>query len=269
MSYVVVEMFNLEFSCMPSRLFKSNLSQLYLTLVPVLTIVFGLGIGYVSYKVYVPIWLINVVLMGLSTWVLGAHVITIRNHENKQMAACGLCFIIPTMLSSMFSGLGAPPFEDPKAWVSSGTEQLTRYYFLLAMGLLIAFGSTILREMLKKTRGNFYALLGLVAIQIATPIYLIDMSFWGFYITKLYRSMVASSIEKMPDWFPPLRSQFFYINILVAALVYMATAAFAMSLKKADWFKPIACNVYICISLLLLLFDILPPTLPEPLGTLN
>jgi len=254
---------------MQSKLSKRNLSQLYLTLVPILTVVFGLGVGYVSYKIYLPIWLINVALMIIATWVLGARVIKTGDQENKHLVACALFFIVPTMLSSMFAGLGAPPYENPKAWVSSATEQLTRYYFLLAMGVLIAFGYAILREKLKKTPGNFYALLGFIAIQIAIPIFLIDMSFWGFYLTKLYRIMAASSIEKTPEWVSPLRNQFFYINMMVAALVYLATAAFATSLKKAGWFKPVACNIYILTSLVFFLLDVLPPTLPEPFATLN
>lgn len=254
---------------MQSKLLKRNLSQLYLTLVPVLTIVFALGIGYVSYKIYLPIWLINVVLMTIATWVLGARVIKTGDQEKTHIVACALFFIAPTMLSSMFAGLGAPPYESPKAWVSSANEQLIRYYFLLAMGVLIAFGYAILREKLKKTAGNFYALLGSIAIQIAIPIFLIDMSFWGFYLTKLYRIIAASSIQKTPEWVLPLRNQFFYINMMVAALVYLATAAFAMSLKKAGWFKPVACNIYILISLVFFLLDVLPPTLPEPFATLN
>ncbi|TSJ43852.1 hypothetical protein FO440_06600 [Mucilaginibacter corticis] len=254
---------------MQSKLFKRNLSQLYLSLVPVLTIVFGLGIGYVSYKIYLPIWLINVVLMIIATWVLGAHVIKTGDQEKKHLVACALFFIVPTMLSSMFAGLGAPPFESPKNWVASATEQLTRYYFLLAMGVLIAFGYAILREKLKNTAGNIYALIGFIAIQIAIPIFLIDMSFWGFYLTKLYRIIAASSTQKTPEWVLPLRNQFFYINMMVAALVYLATAAFTMSMKKAGWFKPAACNIYILISLLFFLLDVLPPTLPEPFATLN
>jgi hypothetical protein len=254
---------------MRSKLYKRNLSQLYLTLVPILTIVFGLGVGYISYRIYLPIWLLNVVLMTVATWVLGANVIKTDDREKKHITACALCFIVPTMLSSMFAGLGAPPYESPKLWVSSATEQLARYYFLLAMGVLIAFGYAILREKLKKTSGNFYALLGSIAIQIAIPIFLIDMSFWGFYLTKLYRIMAASSIEKTPEWVLPLRIQFFYINMMVAALVYIATAAFAMSLKKAGWFKPVASNIYILVSLVFFLLDVLPPTLPEPFATLN
>jgi len=48
---------------MKEKILQRNLSQIYLTAVPVLTTVFGLGVGYISYKIYVPIWIINVLLM--------------------------------------------------------------------------------------------------------------------------------------------------------------------------------------------------------------
>jgi type II secretory pathway component PulF len=54
---------------------KRNASQIYLTLVPFLAAVFGLGVGYVSYKIYLPIWIINVCLMVTATWILGALVV--------------------------------------------------------------------------------------------------------------------------------------------------------------------------------------------------
>ncbi|WP_147322061.1 hypothetical protein [Mucilaginibacter conchicola] len=100
---------------MQSNLVKRKLSQLYLTLVPILTIVLGMGVGYISYHIYLPIWLVNVVLMLTASWVLGAHVITTEGRQNKQLVACALFFIGPTLLSSMFAGLGAPPYESPKA----------------------------------------------------------------------------------------------------------------------------------------------------------
>jgi hypothetical protein len=57
--------------------------------------------------------------------------------------------------------------------------------------------------------------------------------------------------------------------MIVAALAYVATAAFAAALKKTGWFKPIACNIYILLSLLFFLLDVLPPSFPEPFATLN
>ncbi|RFZ91232.1 hypothetical protein D0C36_20055 [Mucilaginibacter conchicola] len=137
------------------------------------------------------------------------------------------------------------------------------------MGVLIASGYAVLREQLKNTPGNFYASLGFTAILIATPMFLIDMSFWGFYLTKLNQMIVASRIASIPEWLPPLRNQFFYINMMVAALVYLGTAGFALALKRASWFKPGACRVYLMVSMSFFVLDVLPPTLPEPFSTLN
>jgi hypothetical protein len=254
---------------MKEKILQRNLSQIYLTAVPVLTLVFGLGIGYISYKIYLPIWLVNVFLMILASWVLGRQAMRTNDKEKKTLVACAMFFIIPTMLVSMFFGLGPPPFGNPAEWVASANEQRVRYYFLFAVGICVAFGFAILREKLKRAGENFYSVLGFVAIQIAIPIFMINITFWGFYLGELYRSMTESGIKKTPDWVLPMAIQFHFVNMLAAALAYVATAAFAASLKKAGWFKPVACNIYIIVSLVFFLLDILPPSLPEPFATLS
>ncbi len=110
---------------------QRTLSQLYLILVPVLTIVFGLGIGYISYKIYLPVWLVNVVLMALSVYTLGGGVVKTEDRVKKYLFVVAVCFVVPTLLTSMFFGLGAPPYESPAVWVQTITEQRVRYYFLL------------------------------------------------------------------------------------------------------------------------------------------
>lgn len=249
--------------------FKRTLSQVYLTLVPILTVILGLGVGYVSYKIYLPIWLANVSLMILSMWTLGAHVVKRGDTNKKHLVACAAFFIIPTLLTSMFAGLGAPPYESPKLWVASVTEQRVRYYFLLVAGLFIAFGFALLRQKLKKEGENFYSIIGDTIIKIAVPVFLISMSFWGFYLTRLYQQMVTSNIEKTPDWVLPLRTQFYYVDVIACGLFYLGTAAFVMASKHIGLFKTKACNVYLVLSLLFFLLDVLPPTLPEPFATLN
>ena len=247
-----------------------SIALTYLTLVPLLTIALGLGVGYISYKIYLPVWLVNVVLMVLSVNTLGGgKAIRSAHKEQKHLFACACCFIIPTLLTSMFFGLGAPPYESPQTWVQTITEQRVRYYFLLAAGLFVAIGFGLLSRHLKKTGEEFYTVIGSVAMQIAAPVFLLDMSFWGFFLTRLYQQLVNTHTDKTPEWVLPLRIQFYYVNILAAALVYLATAAFALSLKRARWFKPAACNIYLVVCGFLFVLDILPPTLPEPFATLN
>ncbi len=248
---------------------QRNISQWYLTLVPFLTAVFGIGVGYISYKIYLPIWILNVCLMSIAVWILAAPIIRTPDVENRQLVAAAFFLIFPTFLTSMFFGLGAPPYGKPLEWAASATEQQVRYFFLLLTGVSVAFGFAVLREKLKNTKGNFYALLGFVAILIAIPIYLINMTFWGFYLEKLYSIMAANASTKTYDWALPIANQFHFVNTIVCGLVYLATAAFALSFKSAGWLKPLACNVYVLISVIAFLLNIIPPASPEPLATLN
>lgn len=248
---------------------QRTLSQLYLILVPVLTIVFGLGIGYISYKIYLPVWLVNVVLMALSVYTLGGGVVKTEDRVKKYLFVVAVCFVVPTLLTSMFFGLGAPPYESPAVWVQTITEQRVRYYFLLAAGLFIATGFALLGQQLKNAGESFYAGIGSAAMQIAAPVFLLDMTFWGFYLTRVYQQLVAAHTDKIPDWVLPLRTQFYYVNMLAAALVYLGTAAFAISLKKTGWLKRAACTTWVASSLLFFILAVLPPSLPEPFETLN
>ena len=95
------------------------------------------------------------------------------------------------------------------------------------------------------------------------------MTFWGFYLTKLYSMMAAVTPNKTPEWVLPVANQFHFIHMIVCALLYLATAAFAVSLKNAGWFKPKSCNIYVLISTLAFLSNALPRSLPEPLSTIN
>ena len=109
-------------------------------------------------------------------------------------------------------------------------------YFLLAAGLFITFSFALLANQLKKAGEDFYALLGSVAIGIAAPVFLVNMSFWGFFLTRMYQWMEVTHTAKTPEWVFPLRTMFYYVNIFASALVYLATAAFSLSLKKTGLF---------------------------------
>jgi hypothetical protein len=252
-----------------TKLLKRNISQVYFILVPILASAIGLGIGYVSYKIYLPIWIINVCLMIMATWILSVPAIRSGDIEKKHIVACTSLLIVPWMFISMIAGLGAPPFGKPAVWLASITEQEIRYIILIIAAVLYALGFAILREKLKPTKGNLYSLLGSTVIQIAIPLFLIDMIFLSYYVEEMYRIMAKSSLEKIPEWALPMANQSRYIPIVEGSLIYIATAAFAASLKTAGWLKPTACNIYIIMSLLGVLLNMLPPSVPEPLATIS
>ncbi|MFI5186273.1 MAG: hypothetical protein ACHQF0_06085 [Chitinophagales bacterium] len=207
--------------------------------------------------------------MIIATWILSDSAVRIGDVEKKHIVACASLLIVPWMFISMIAGLGPPPFGKPVVWLASITEQEIRYIILVIAAVLYALGFAILREKLKSTKGNLYSLLGFTFIQIAIPLFLIDMIFLSYYVEEMYRIMVKSSLEKMPEWALPMANQSRYIPIIEDSLIYIATAAFAASLKTAGWFKPAACNIYIIISLLGVLLNMLPRSVPEPLAIIS
>jgi len=227
---------------------KRNASQIYLLLVPLLVIIFGFGLGKTNYTFYLPIWIINVCLMLMAAWVIGLH--TIKDKNRKKHLAFGAFFlIVPFILVSMFFGLGPPP-DTALKWVETATEQQIRYSMLVSAGIFIAFGFTLLREKLKSDGENFYSLLGILAILIAIPLFILDMLFWGFTLTASFKILVSTNVEKMPEWFKPIRELFGVISVVEVALTYLAIAAFSVSLNKVGLLRRTSSKIYIAISLI-------------------
>jgi hypothetical protein len=228
-------------------------------------VAFGFGIGKINYKIYLPIWLINVFLMVMASWILGLHIINKKN-EKTNLAAGAFFLIAPWILVSMFFGLGPPP-DTATGWVSTATEQQVRYSMLTVAGVFIALGFTLLKDKLKAEGENYYSLLGFVAIIIAIPLFILDMLFWGFSLTESFKILVSTNSEKLPEWFRPLRVLFGMISLVEVALTYLAITFFAISMSRVGWLGKTSSKIYILISLLDFTLIMLSAFLPEPFVT--
>ncbi|GAB3227225.1 hypothetical protein [Spirosoma arcticum] len=235
----------------------NNLSQVYLTLVPFVVAILGFALGHSSYKLYIPIWLVHAGLMILATWILSKQAIQKQNEPKSHLLISILFLMAPWLFISIFAGMGPPP-TTAASWVATATEQQVRYSILLISGVLITIGFSFLRIQLKRAGEEVYSLLGLVAIFLAMPLFMLNMTYWGSFLTESFRIFVASGSAKRPDWYLPLRDQFAWISGVEVGLTYLATAAFGASLKTTRWFKPGACWSYIVISLLGFLLSVLP-----------
>ncbi len=246
---------------------KKNLSQVYLMLIPFLTIVLGVAFGHSNYKIYMPLGILNACLMVLAAWNLGAHAIKKQDATQKQLVLIASLLIIPWILLSILAGLGPPPFGEPAEYVATGTEQQVRYSFLLISGVIIAFGFAFLRENIKKAGEHFYSWLGLMAILVATPLFIVNMAFYNSFFLETFRILVSSGSDKMPEWFLPIKSVVVFIMVVEVALTYLAIGAFAASLKSAGWFSKKSSNIYIILNLLFCLSAIFSTFTPEPIAT--
>lgn len=250
---------------MKSILSKKSLSRIYLLLVPFLVIILGFTLGKKPYTFYLPIWIANVCLMLLASWILGLHIIQ-SDRSKKQIVFGAFFLLVPTMLISMFFGLGPPP-ETASKWVETATEQQVRYAMLTAAGIFIVFGLSLLREGLKIKGENFYSLLGYTSILIALPLFILDMLFWGFALTASFKIVVTTDAEKFPEWFKPLRELFKLIAVTEVALTYFATAAYAMALYRVGWLRKPYLFIFLIISVISFLIIVGSTFLPEPFVT--
>ncbi len=205
--------------------------------------------------------------MIIAAWILGVHVIRKHDVEKKHVSLVASLLLIPWMLLFIISGIGAPPFNNPAEYVVTAAEQQARYSFLLVGGVSITFGFAILREKLKKSGEEFYSWLGLIAIMIAVPLFIVNMAYYHSFLLETFRIRVASASEKMPEWFTPMKSEMLIIMAVEVAFTFLSTAAFAASLKSAGWFKKTASRIYIIISLLCFLSAVLVIFAPDPIAS--
>ena len=250
---------------MKSESTTKRISLLYLFSVPFLVAAAGFGIGKIIPTIYLPIWILNVMLMIAACWIIGLNKIrTNRSQVNLLMGSFFL--IVPWILISMFFGIGPPP-NTAASWAETATEQQIRYSMLTAAGIFIAFGFAFLKEKLKAEGENFYSLLGIISIMIAIPLFILDMLFWGFTLTDSFRILASANADKLPEWFNPLRVLFGMISVVEVALTYLAIAFFATSMKKVGFLSPLSSKIYLLISLFGFTVIILSAFLPEPFVT--
>ena len=240
---------------MKSRASKLT-SYIYLLLVPIVTVVLAFAVGHVSYKYYLPIWLLNVSLMIIACWSLGLRVIRLKNEEESKLAKTAFFLVVPWILVSMFAGLGPPPHTSAE-WTATAKEQQVRYFMLVISGVFIAFGFVGLRDMLKRKGENFYSLLSLTAILIAIPLFIINMLYWGFYVTELFKIHTIVNRSDLPEWVLPTYQLFLLIAVTEVALTYFATFLIVLAMRKLNWLSKTSGFFYILFSLLAFVLIIL------------
>lgn len=226
-----------------------TISYIYLILVPPVAAALGFGIGHVSYTLYLPAWIVNVVCMSLAAWFTGLHVTRMKDPSRANLARSAFFLIIPWIMISLFAGLGPPP-ETAAAWHATATEQQLRYFMLATCAVFMAFGFSGLRYCLMTKGENYYSLLGITAILIATPLLILNMLYWGFCLSELFKIQVTTNLSGTPQWHLPLNQLFGSVSVAEVALTYVATFAFAVSLRKAGWMKKIPLAFYAGFSCL-------------------
>jgi hypothetical protein len=251
---------------MSNQLHKSP-ALIYLAAVPFITAAVGFGIGGFSNMINIPLWIAHSLLMILLFSKRTAHLQTEKPGQDKQWRKAIFLLFLPWVLFTLFAGFGPPP-ATAEAWVHSALQQQVRYTILAIGGIISAAGFRMLAQQLKHYPGNHLAKAGLRSVMIATPLHVLNMLYWGFFLTASFRYFVGQHITERPQWYLTARDIFYWIDSIALVLLYLSAALFAASLKKAGIFKPGPANVYLGISAFGIICSLLPPGVPAPLDVI-
>jgi hypothetical protein len=156
----------------------------------------------------------------------------------------------------MFAGLGPPP-DTAAEWTATATEQQVRYFMLVICGFLLLLGLAGLTSILMSQGEYVCSAIARLAIQVAIPLFIINMLYWGFYLTELFKMMNVHNASGFPDWFLPVRQLFGVISAVEVALTYLATFFIVFSMKKSGLMNNLSVYFYLFFSLLAFLIILL------------
>jgi hypothetical protein len=239
---------------------SNKVSLIYLLSVPFLTLLLGFGVGHVNPQMYLPVWVINSLMMALAL----RQLLKSRPAKDPLFIATSLLLIVPWIIFPLFAGMGRPP-QTIRGWLELESEQHARFSLLILGGILAYLGTALFYQLLQH-KERLFATLGLAIMTLAIPLFVINMAYWGSFLSEAFRNFKTAN---RPDWYLAFRELFFLISIAEVSLIYLATAMFAMALGKAGYFKPAAVRGYVIISICAGLINLIPPSAPDPFSTIS
>jgi len=237
-----------------------KLSLVYLLSVPFLTFLLGFGLGHVDRQVYLPAWLLNTLMMALAL----RRLLRSRPAKNPLFIGTALLLIVPWIIFPVFAGMGRPP-QTIRGWLELESEQHVRFNLLIVGGILAYLGTALLYQLLQLKDGLF-GTLGLAIMTLAMPLFLINMAYWGSFLSTSFQHFTTAN---RPDWYLAFRELFFLISIAEVSLLYLATAMFAIASGKAGHLKRASVRAYVIISICAGLINLIPPSAPDPFSTIS
>jgi len=234
---------------------------IYLCCVPVLTTVFAFVTGHISPKIYVPVWLLNFVLMMLAIKVLGGGAFRSGDNNKRNLAVAGCLLVLPIAFLAILFGIGPPP-GSREEWVSTALEQKVRFDAILAGGIFMALGLSLTRVVLNDRGEKMFSQLGQTAILIALPLFLVVTSFWHSFALEAYKLRVQNPTAGPMEWFKAAAAQIWVITICEIVLTYFAIVLFARSLRIAGIFCSAAAIAYISIGVVAIVTVLCYPLIP-------
>lgn len=238
-----------------------KLSYAYLLAVPLLVSVLAFGIGHITPSLYIPLWLLNTAFMTLASRLLAVT-------ASAELRWVLWPSIVPWILIAVFGFMGPPP-DTIAGWAALAHEQVLRFSILIVCGLLVGVGAFRLNRYLSSTPGSKWAKTGYLLIRIALPFFLLDMAYWGYFITYEFVQRTNPGAAAKPAWLKPLATIFTGVRMTDMSLIYLATAAFVLALKASGYMSGTASRIYVAFACLGAVCNLLPDNAPGFLSVMG
>lgn len=162
--------------------------------------------------------------------------------RRAKLALGGLLLLAPfALMAFLWVGLGTP-------WDATPAENQMRYLVLLTMGVCVTLGFVALHSALVEAGERVLSTLMLGAIVLAGPAYLV----WNSCMFGMHLQVERTGA--MPATFTALNEALDLLLFVAGALTYLATAALARALAKAQWLGPRSALVFVLLNVVVLAF---------------
>lgn len=241
---------------------QPKIAHWYLIAVPILALVLAFAVGHVPYQYYLPIWIFHSLIMLLALRTLSAN-------TQPVLRVFAWLVVLPWIAFTIFAGMGRPP-QTTQGWALLATEQEVRFAILIAGGVAVMLGLSVIGQALREAGAKLYGQLVISAAFIATPLFILNMAFWGMYLPVALQHFAASGApQARPDWWEPMNYLFFEIASVAGALYYLSALLLATGLAQVGWIKQRTARIIVGICIVAMVLSILPPGLPTPLDVLS
>ena len=207
----------------------------------IVTIVFGVRVAYTP-VLYFTLAAIQLGVIGLALWKLGASAIRSASEKRQTLALAGGLLVMTWGFFSFLPGIGPPGMQTHE-------ENQLRYLILLIDSILITYGLLLLRESLSQAGEQFYSTLGFSATILAAPLYLT----WATLMLGFHRAAGLAGSGEVPSWITSLSDVSDILLFFGGVMIYMATAAFAVSLRRTQWLGRRPTSAFVTVSFLALI----------------
>jgi hypothetical protein len=222
----------------PRRLTHSPSSIVLYAGLAVVLAVFGVRAAYLPVAYYA-LAVLPFSGLCLAAWKLGVRALRAEAEERRILAAAGGLLVLAFALFAGLAGFGTP-------WQATAAENQLRYLVLLVAALLVAAGLILLRQALRDAGERLYSTLGLAAILLASPLYVV------FTAVQLgsYRALERGGSGPQAPGMPMLDELSLILLFFGVLLTYLAVAAFATALGRIGWLGRTASRAFLGTSLL-------------------